>query len=104
MEPGRATVEQTALVGDLSKAKSSREIKEWCATEDQIQTLRTLEPDRATVEQTALVGGLSGARNSREIKEMVPLARIERALPCEKQILNLSRLPVPPQGQWTKLV
>ncbi len=32
---------------------------------------------------------------------MVPLARLERARPYEQQILNLSRLPVPPQGQWT---
>ena len=27
---------------------------------------------------------------------MVPLAGIEPALPCEKQILSLPRLPVPP--------
>ena len=31
---------------------------------------------------------------------MVPLARLERARPYEQQILNLSRLPVPPQGHW----
>ena len=30
--------------------------------------------------------------------DLVPLARLERARPCRQQILNLSRLPIPPQG------
>lgn len=31
-------------------------------------------------------------------EKMVPPVRLERTLPCEKQILSLSRLPVPPRG------
>ncbi len=33
-----------------------------------------------------------------QCRKMVPLARVERALPCGKRILNPSRLPIPPQG------
>jgi hypothetical protein len=33
---------------------------------------------------------------------MVPQARLERARPCERQILNLLRLPIPPLGHWSK--
>lgn len=41
-----------------------------------------------------VLAGLDGQK-----EKMVPPVRLERTLPCGKQILSLSRLPIPPRGR-----